>query len=86
MPELRRISIRRLPSASHKPLLQSRSGADNKLQSDLQGRNLRLRSCVRLPEPDPADVLAQEIAGKVKGSGLDPADVLNRVEKILGVA
>lgn len=37
-------------------------------------------------EPDPADVLAQEIAGKVKGSGLDPADVLNRVEKILGVA
>jgi hypothetical protein len=31
-------------------------------------------------------VLAQEIAGKVKGSGLDPADVLNRVEKILGVA
>ena len=37
-------------------------------------------------EPDPADVLAQEIAGKVKGSGLDPEDVLNRVEKILGVA
>ena len=37
-------------------------------------------------EPDPADVLAQEIAGKVKASGLDPADVLNRVEKILGVA
>lgn len=37
-------------------------------------------------EPDPADVLAQEIAGKVKSSGLDPADVLNRVEKILGVA
>ena len=22
---------------------------------DLQGQNLRLRSCVRLPEPDPAD-------------------------------
>lgn len=40
----------------------------------------------RPAEPDPADVLAQEIAGKVKGSGLDPADVLNRVEKILGVA
>lgn len=37
-------------------------------------------------EPDPADVLAQEIAGKVKGSGLDPADVLNRTKKILGVA
>lgn len=37
-------------------------------------------------EPDPADVLAQEIAGKVKGSGLDPADVLNRTRKILGVA
>lgn len=37
-------------------------------------------------EPDPADVLAQEIAGKVKGSGLDPEDVLNRVEKILGAA
>ena len=37
-------------------------------------------------EPDPADVLAQEIAGKVKGSGLDPADVLNRTMKILGVA
>ena len=37
-------------------------------------------------EPDPADVLAQEIAGKVKGTGLDPEDVLNRVEKILGVA
>jgi hypothetical protein len=31
-------------------------------------------------------VLAQEIAGKVKGSGLNPEDVLNRVEKILGVA
>ena len=30
--------------------------------------------------------LAQEIAGKVKGSGLDPADVLNRTKKILGVA
>ena len=38
------------------------------------------------PDPDPADVLAEEIAGKVKGSGLDPEDVLNRVEKILGVA
>lgn len=37
-------------------------------------------------EPDPADVLAQEIAGRVKGSGLDPADVLNRTKKILGVA
>ena len=37
-------------------------------------------------EPDPADVLAQEIAGKVKGSGLDPVDVLNRTKKILGVA
>ena len=37
-------------------------------------------------EPDPADVLAQEIADKVKGSGLDPADVLNRTKKILGVA
>lgn len=37
-------------------------------------------------EPDPADALAQEIAGKVKGSGLDPADVLNRTKKILGVA
>lgn len=37
-------------------------------------------------EPDPADVLAQEIAGKVKCSGLDPADVLNRTKKILGVA
>ena len=36
--------------------------------------------------PDPADVLAQEIADQVKGSGLDPADVLNRIEKILGVA
>lgn len=38
------------------------------------------------PDPDPADVLAEEIAGKVKGSGLDPEDILNRVEKILGVA
>lgn len=38
------------------------------------------------PEPNPADVLAQEIAGKVKGSGLDPADVLSRIKKILGVA
>lgn len=37
------------------------------------------------PDPDPADVLAEEIAGKVKGSGLDPEDILNRVEKILGV-
>lgn len=37
-------------------------------------------------EPDPADVLAQEIAGKVKDSGLDPADVLARTKKILGVA
>ena len=36
--------------------------------------------------PDPADVLAQEIADQVKGSGLDAADVLNRIEKILGVA
>ena len=36
--------------------------------------------------PDPADVLAQAIADQVKGSGLDPADVLNRIEKILGVA
>lgn len=36
--------------------------------------------------PDPADVLAQEIASRVKGSGLDPADVLNRTKKILGVA
>ena len=38
------------------------------------------------PDPDPADVLAEEIASKVKGSGLDPEDILNRVEKILGVA
>lgn len=37
-------------------------------------------------EPDPADVLAQEIAAKVEGSGLDPADVLSRTKKILGVA
>ena len=37
-------------------------------------------------EPDPADVLAQEIAGKVKGSGLDPSDVLARTKKSLGVA
>lgn len=36
--------------------------------------------------PDPADVLAQEIADQVKGSGLDAADVLNRIKKILGVA
>ena len=37
-------------------------------------------------EPDPADVLAQEIAAQIKASGLDPADVLNRTKKILGVA
>lgn len=37
-------------------------------------------------EPDPADVLAQELADQVKGSGLDAADVLNRTKKILGVA
>ena len=37
-------------------------------------------------EPDPADVLAQEIAAQIKASGLDPEDVLSRVEKILGVA
>lgn len=37
-------------------------------------------------EPDPADVLAQELADQVKDSGLDAADVLNRTKKILGVA
>lgn len=37
-------------------------------------------------QPDPADVLAKELAERVKGSGLDPADVLARVKKILGVS
>lgn len=37
-------------------------------------------------QPDPADVLAKELAERVKGSGLDPADVLARVRNILGVS
>lgn len=49
-------------------------------------KRLGLTDAEYTAEPDPADVLAQEIAGKVKGSGLDPADVLNRTKKILGVA
>ena len=37
-------------------------------------------------KPDPADVLAKEIAEKVKSSGLDPADVINRTKTVLGLA
>ena len=34
-------------------------------------------------EPDPADVLAQEIAAQIKASGLDTAAVLEKINKIL---
>ena len=37
-------------------------------------------------KPDPADVLAKEIAEKVKSSGLDPADVMGRTMKVLGLS
>lgn len=37
-------------------------------------------------KPDPADVLAKEIAEKVKSSGLDPVDVMGRTMKVLGLS
>lgn len=75
MPELRRISIRRLPSASHKPLLQSRSGADNKLQSDLQGRNQRWKSAFRFQTPGSLHEFLMTLQNHVAQETLDASYV-----------
>ena len=47
---------------------------------------MNLKEKARKAEEARLKAEAQEIAGKVKDSGLDPADVLNRTKKILGVA